>query len=163
MNCKYCKKAVNEATKLYYSGKKLTFCSEECFQSYLESSKEEMARRKVYKLICDIFSIEQLDGKLLSQLKNIRKEGLSYNRIAAVLHYMYEIKCIKVTTPTLFYVKDYIEEAKNYYQEIAEKESRAETLKNKQEEQMRHTTIIKPNYSNTKRKGKVLKIDPSQV
>ena len=72
---------------------------------------------------------------------------------------MYDIQRITIYTPTLYYVPDYIDKAKQYYQSLRERQ--AQTVKAIAEMKTMPTKTVRPNY-NSKRASR-LKIDPSKV
>lgn len=160
MRCATCKKLVNEKQMIVYSGMGICFCSQACYTSFLSKEKEKEDRNFLYKEICRIFGISKLDEKLFAQVKRLKEnEKLTYKNIAAVLHYMYDIQRLTIYSPTLYYVPDYIDKAKQYYQSL--KERQAQTVKAIAEMKALPTKTVRPNYNN-KRVSR-LKIDPSKV
>lgn len=160
MRCAMCKKLVDEKQMIVYNGKDICFCNQTCYTSFLSKEKEKEDHDFLYKEICRIFGINKLDEKLFAQIKRLKeKNGLSYKNITAVLHYMYDIQHLTIYTPTLYYVPDYIDKAKQYYQSLRERQ--AKTVKAIAEMKTMPTKTVRPNYNN-KRVSR-LKIDPSKV
>lgn len=161
MLCRICKKEIPPDSGYYY-GTSEGCCSSKCFGSFLESQKKQEQRDQLYELIQRIFYTTEIPTKIFIQAERIKKDyNLSDNQLRAVLHYMYDIKKISVYGPTLYYVKDYIDEAREYYNEIKEKNQRANALIEKQKEQVIQK-VVKPNYKQKKRKNK-LAVDLDEV
>lgn len=159
--CKVCKKQCAEDKVFYYSGLDVCCCSEDCFTSFLSKEKEKEDRNFCYSTISRIFGVRPLTPKLLAEVKRAReREGLTYKNLASTLHYMYEIKHLPIYSPTLYYVPQHIEAAKEYFLSIQRKEEQAAALIKKDKE--RNSSIVKPNYKTNKRKTG-LKINPEDV
>ena len=73
---------------------------------------------------------------------------------------MYEVKHLPIYSPTLYYVPQYIEAAKEYFLTNQHREEKAAELIKKDKE--RNSSIVKPNYKTNKRKTG-LKINPEDV
>ena len=160
MRCATCKLAVNETRKIVYSGKNICFCSQTCYASFLSKEKENEDRNFLYKTICRVFGITTMDAKLYAQVKKLKeKDNLSYKNITAILHYMYDIRNMTVYSPTLYYVPEHIEEAKEYYLNLRAREAR--TAQAIAETKALPTKVVRPNYGGTRTSK--LKIDPSMV
>ena len=161
MRCVTCKKTLKEDAMFVYNGRGIASCSSECFASFLSAEKEKEDRNFLYKEICRIFNIPEMNGKLYAEVKRtMETHKLTYKNLAAVLHYMYDIAGMKKYSPTLFYVPQYIARAKNYYQQIREREVTAVEAIKKNEN--RTNKIVKPNYNGKTRK-QGLKINPEDV
>lgn len=161
LKCKTCGKICSNDAVIAYNGKDVYFCSESCFTSFLRKEKEQEDRNFCYATISRIFGVRPLTPKLFAEVKRTcENEGLTYKNLAAILHYMYEVKQIAIHSPTLYYVPQYIQEAKEYYQKIALREKQAAILIQKDKE--RNISIVKPNYKTNKRKTG-LKINPEDV
>lgn len=160
MRCETCKKVVNEQSMIVYNGKGICFCSQTCYTSFLLKEKEKEDRNFLYKEICRIFGIGQMTDKLYVQVKRLKEnEKLTYKNITAVLHYMYDIQKMTVYSPTLFYVPEYVDKAKQYYQSLKEREQKA--MKAIAEMRALPQRTVRPNY-NGKRNSR-LRIDPNEV
>lgn len=82
----------------------------------------------------------------------------------AILHYLYEIKKIRIYSPTLYYVSMYADEAKEYYLNIKVNEKKAEeSITRIKTNKPITNTIIKPNYHKSSVRKSKLKIDPNLV
>ena len=151
IRCKTCKKQIDCSEEMiYYNGKDSYFCSSTCFTSFLSAEVEKEKRNKLYKQICLIFNIPAMTPKLFTEVKRVcEKEGLTYHNLSLVLHYMYDIKKIPIYGPTLYYVNQYVEEAKRYYANLKEKQNRAKEMIEKNNSTQ--SKIIKPNYKNNRR------------
>ena len=159
LRCKTCRKQCSENTVITHNG--LYFCCEECFTSFLIKEKEQEDRNYCYATISRIFGVRPLTPKLFAEVKRTcENEKLTYKNLAAVLHYMYEVKQIPIYSPTLFYVPQYVEEAKEYYKTIQTRIDQAEELIKKDKE--RNSVVVKPNYKNNKRTLGI-KINPEDV
>lgn len=159
IRCKVCRKQCEENTLVAYNEQH--FCGAECFTSFLRKEKEQEDRNFCYAAISRIFGVRPLTPKLFAEVKRTcENEKLTYKNLAAVLHYMYEVKQIPIYSPTLFYVPQYVEEAKEYYQKIALREKQAAALIQKDKE--RNSVVVKPNYKNNKRTLGI-KINPDDV
>ena len=159
--CKVCSKQCTEETVYSYSGLDVYCCSEQCFTSFLVKEKEKEDRNFCYATISRIFGVKPLTAKLLTEVKRVREnEGLSYKNLAAILHYMYDIKHVPIYSPTLYYVPQHIEAAKEYFLTNKKREEQAAELIKKDKE--RNSSIVKPNYKTNKRKTG-LKINPEDV
>lgn len=160
MKCATCKKIVNEKEMIVYNGKDVYFCSKTCYTSFLSKEKEKEDRNFLYKEICRIFGIGQMTDKLYAQVKRLKEnEKLTYKNISAILHYMYDVQHLTVYSPTLYYVPEYIDKAKQYYQSLKEREQK--TIKAIAEMKAMPQKVVRPNY-NGKRNSR-LKIDPNEV
>ena len=161
MRCVTCKKLIEGENFIVYNGKGVASCSAACFASFLSTEKEKEDRNYLYKTICRIFYIKEMNGKLYAEVKRTKEEhNLTYKNMAAILHYMYDIKGVKVYSPTLFYLPQYIDEAKEYYLTLHRREEQAaEAIKKNSNLPSR---IIKPNYNGKTRKTG-LKINPEDV
>ena len=159
--CKVCGKQCTEETVYAYTGLDVYCCSEQCFTSFLVKEKEKEDRNFCYATISRIFGVKPLNGKLLAEVKRVREnEGLTYKNLAAILHYMYDIKHVPIYSPTLYYVPQHIEAAKEYFLANKKREEQAADLIMKDKE--RNSSIVKPNYKTNKRKTG-LKINPEDV
>lgn len=160
LRCKVCKKQCAENNMFVY-GLDVYCCSEQCFTSFLNGEKEKEDRNFCYSAISRIFGVRPLTPKLFAEVKRLHEnEKLSYRNIASVLHYMYEIKHLPIYSPTLYYVPQYIESAKEYFLSLKQKEAQSAALIKKNKE--RNSSIVKPNYKINKRKTG-LKINPEDV
>ena len=161
MRCVTCKKLIEGENFIVYNGKGVASCSAACFASFLSAEKEKEDRNYLYKTICRIFYIKEMTGKLYAEVKRTKEEhNLTYKNMAAILHYMYDIKGVKVYSPTLFYLPQYINEARDYYLTLHRREEQAvEAIKKNSN---LPTRIIKPNYNGKTRKTG-LKINPEDV
>lgn len=161
MRCVTCKKLIEGENFIVYNGKGVASCSTACFASFLSAEKEKEDRNYLYKTICRIFYIKEMTGKLYAEVKRTKEEhNLTYKNMAAILHYMYDIKGVKVYSPTLFYLPQYINEARDYYLTLHRREEQAaEAIKKNSN---LPTRIIKPNYNGKTRKTG-LKINPEDV
>lgn len=160
LRCKVCKKQCAENSMFVY-GLDVYCCSEQCFTSFLNGEKEKEDRNFCYSAISRIFGVRPLTPKLFAEVKRLHEnEKLSYRNIASVLHYMYEIKHLPIYSPTLYYVPQYIESAKEYFLSLKQKEAQSAALIKKNKE--RNSSIVKPNYKINKRKTG-LKINPEDV
>ena len=114
---------------IYYAGKNKHFCSADCFEAYLKQQKEIEDNNILQGEIKRIFGLKKLDGRMFQEIKRLH-EGyeLSYNNIALTLHYIYDIKKKAIFSPTLYYVPQFIAEAKNYYKNIEEQEQMAKEM-----------------------------------
>lgn len=161
IKCKVCKKQCNEEKVFVYNGMDVYCCSEECFTSFLNKEKVKEDRNFCYATISRIFGVYPLTAKLLAEVKRTcESENLTYKNLAAILHYMYEIKHLPIYSPTLYYVPQHINAAKEYYLSLKQREEEAEKLIKKDKE--RNSSIVKPNYKTNKRKTG-LKINPEDV
>ena len=159
--CKVCKKQCTEESMYVYNGLDVYCCSEQCFTSFLNGKKEEEDRYYCYATIRRIFGIRPLTPKLFAEVKRTcETEKLSYRNLAAVLHYMYDIKHVPIYSPTLYYVPQHKDAAKEYFLSLKQKEKEAAALIKKDKE--RNSSIVKPNYKTNKRKTG-LKINPEDV
>ena len=159
--CKVCGKQCTEESMFYYSGLDVYCCSERCFTSFLDKEKTKEDRNICYATISRIFGVRPLTPKLLAEVKRTcENEKLSYRNLASTLHYMYEIKHLPIYSPTLYYVPQHIEAAKEYFLSIKKREEQAAELIKKDKE--RNSSIVKPNYKTNKRKTG-LKINPEDV
>ena len=159
--CKVCGKQCIEKSEFYYSGLDVHCCSEQCFTSFLSKEKLKEDRNFCYATISRIFGVKPLTPKLLAEVKRTcEKEQLTYKNLAAILHYMYEIKNIPIYSPTLYYVPHHKDAAKAYFQSLQQKEKESVELIKKDKE--RNSSIVKPNYKTNKRKTG-LKINPEDV
>ena len=103
MRCVTCKKLIEGENFIVYNGKGVASCSAACFASFLSAEKEKEDRNYLYKTICRIFYIKEMTGKLYAEVKRTKEEhNLTYKNMAAILHYMYDIKGVKIYSPTLF-------------------------------------------------------------
>lgn len=160
LRCKVCKKQCAENSMFVY-GLDVYCCSEQCFTSFLNGEKEKEDRNFCYSAISRIFGVRPLTPKLFAEVKRLHEnEKLSYRNIASVLHYMYEIKHLPIYSPTLYYVPQYIESAKEYFLSLKQKEAQSAALIKKNKE--RNSSIVKPNYKINKRKTG-LKVNPEDV
>ena len=160
LRCKVCKKQCAENSMFVY-GLDVYCCSERCFTSFLNGEKEKEDRNFCYSAISRIFGVRPLTPKLFAEVKRLHEnEKLSYRNIASVLHYMYEIKHLPIYSPTLYYVPQYIESAKEYFLSLKQKEAQSAALIKKNKE--RNSSIVKPNYKINKRKTG-LKVNPEDV
>ena len=190
MRCVTCKKLIEGENFIVYNGKGVASCSAACFASFLSAEKEKEDRNYLYKTICRIFYIKEMTGKLYAEVKRTivedcydkdisfsekrcdcdcpftevkrtkEEHNLTYKNMAAILHYMYDIKGVKVYSPTLFYLPQYIDEARDYYFTLHRREEQAaEAIKKNSNLPSR---IIKPNYNGKTRKTG-LKINPEDV
>ena len=160
LRCKVCKKQCAENSMFVY-GLDVYCCSEQCFTSFLNGEKEKEDRNFCYSAISRIFGVYPLTAKLLAEVKRTcESENLTYKNLAAILHYMYEIKHLPIYSPTLYYVPQYIESAKEYFLSLKQKEAQSAALIKKNKE--RNSSIVKPNYKTNKRKTG-LKINPEDV
>lgn len=158
--CKVCKKQCAENSMFVY-GPDVYCCSEQCFTSFLNGEKEKEDRNFCYAAISRIFGLRPLTPKLFAEVKRLREnEKLTYRNIASVLHYMYEIKHLPIYSPTLYYVPQHIEAAREYFLSLKQKEKDAAALIKKDRE--RNSSIVKPNYKLNQRKIG-LKINPEDV
>ena len=73
---------------------------------------------------------------------------------------MYDIKHVPIYSPTLYYVPQHKDAAKEYFLSLKQKEKEAAALIKKDKE--RNISIVKPNYKTNKRKTG-LKINPEDV
>ena len=161
MRCHSCKKIItDEKMKIYYNGTHKVFCGKDCCIAFLNTEKQKTDRSCLYKTICRVFSLPTISKKLIMEAERLKNDGITYKNLAAVLHYMYEVKKMWIGSPTLYYVKDNLEEARLYYQNISEKEKQVERVKQMLENQPKQVNIIKPNYN--KRKSGI-KVNPSEV
>ena len=160
-SCATCKRMISDQdNKIVYNGIGSEFCSDSCFASFLVAKKKQEDLDALYKTIKRIFNISKVENKIFLQIDQLCKnEGLTYKSINATLHYMYDIEGRPVYSPTLYYVKDYIEPAKKYYQELKEREARA--IVDIEKAKPLPTQIVRPNYNKKRSSG--LKIDPSMV
>lgn len=161
MRCHSCKNAVNEQTKIYYNGTRKVFCCKECCLKYCFAEKQKAERNALYKTICRVFNLPTISKKLIMEAERLKNEGVTYKNLSATLHYMYDVKKIWIGSPTLYYVKENLEEARKYYQTLEEKEQQVERIKNMLANQPKQNNIIKPTYNN-KRNSRI-KINPSEV
>ena len=133
--CKVCGKQCTEETVYAYTGLDVYCCSEQCFTSFLVKEKEKEDRNFCYATISRIFGVKPLNGKLLAEVKRVREnEGLTYKNLAAILHYMYDIKHVPIYSPTLYYVPQHIEAAKEYFLANKKREEQAAELIKKDKE-----------------------------
>ena len=162
MRCETCKKLVDSQRMIVYNGKNVSFCSQTCYTSFLYLEKEKEDRNFLYKEICRIFGIGKMTDKLYSQVKRLKEnEKLTYKNIANILHYMYDIKQMPIYSPTLYYVPEHKDSAKEYYHNLKKRELQAAKAIAAAKEQELPTRTVKPNYKNKRSSG--LKIDPSMV
>jgi YHS domain-containing protein len=162
MRCETCKKIVDKSKMIVYSGKNVCFCSQTCYTSFLSLEKEKEDRNFLYKDICRIFGIGQMTEKLYSQVKRLKdNEKLSYKNIRAVLHYMYDIQGMPIYSPTLYYVPENVERAKEYYLAVKVREQKAIQDIAQAKEIQTAAKVIIPNYN--KKRASRLKIDPNMV
>ena len=162
IRCKICRQECNPDNLIYYNGKDVYFCSEQCFTSFLITEKEQEQRKELYGQICRIFNIREITPKLYSEVKRVKERlNLTYHNLSLVLHYMYDIKQIPIYSPTLFYVEQYVEEAKAYYKDIKLRQDRIMATIQKATT-INKSKIIKPNYKSGK-KNTGLKINPEEV
>ena len=160
--CKVCGKACVEDTMMFYSGLDIACCSERCFTSFLNKEKEKEDRNFCYATISRIFGLKPLTPKMFAEVKRTcETENLTYKNLAAILHYMYEIKNLPIYSPTLYYVPQHIDAAKAYYRERKEKELTAAALIKKDKE--RNVSVVKPNYKVNNKRKTGLKINPEDV
>lgn len=160
--CIYCKKVIQGAEKIVYNGLNESFCSLHCFLKHLEKEKERNEYNFLYKTICRIFHLNQVTPKLFAEIKRLKEnEHLTYKQISAILHYMYDIKELTIYSPTLYYVTQYIEDSKNYYNTIKLRELQAK--KSIEENSKLPTRIIKPNYNYKNKRNNGLKINPDNI
>ena len=158
--CKVCKKQCAEET-FVYSGFEAHFCSEQCFTSFLNEEKIKEDRNYCYATVSRIFGVRPLTPKLLTEIKRVcESENLTYRNLASTLHYMYEVKHLPIYSPTLYYVPQHKDAAREYYLSLKRKELEAIALIKKDKE--RNSSIVKPNYKTNKRKTG-LKINPNDV
>lgn len=161
IRCKVCGKQCAEDKLYYYNGLDVYCCSEQCFTSFLSKEKDKEDRNFCYATISRIFGVKPLNAKLMTEVKRAReRDGLSYKNLAATLHYMYEIKHLPIYSPTLYYVPQHVEAAKEYFLSLKKKEEESVELIKKDKE--RNSSIVKPNYKTNKRKTG-LKINPEDV
>ena len=159
--CKVCNKQCAEESMYVYNGLDVYCCSEQCFTSFLDGEKKKEDRNYCYATISRIFGVKPLTPKLLAEVKRTcENENLTYRNLAAVLHYMYDIKHVPIYSPTLYYVPQHKDAAKEYFLSLKQKEKEAEALIKKDKE--RNSSIVKPNYKTNKRKTG-LKINPEDV
>ena len=159
--CKVCKKQCTEESMYVYNGLDVCCCSEQCFTSFLNGKKEEEDRNYCYATISRIFGVKPLTPKLFAEVeRTCENEKLSYRNLAADLHYMYDIKHVPIYSPTLYYVPQHKDAAKEYFLSLKQKEKEAAALIKKDKE--RNSSIVKPNYKTNKRKTG-LKINPEDV
>lgn len=159
--CKVCGKQCVDNEMFVYNGMNIYCCSQQCFTAFLNKEKVKEDRNFCYATISRLFGVRPLTPKLLTEVKRTcEKEELSYKQLAAILHYMYEIKNIPIYSPTLYYVPQYKEAAKQYYLEIQQRKNAAAAIIKKDKE--RKSSIVKPNYKTNKRKTG-LKINPEDV
>lgn len=160
IRCKVCNKECTAENMATY-GPDVYCCSYECFTSFLRKEKEQEDRKFCYSTISSIFGVRPLTPKLLAEVKRVcENEHLTYRNLAAVLHYMYEVKHLPIYSPTLYYVPQHIEAAKEYFLTNQRREEKAAELIKKDKE--RNSSIVKPNYKINKRKTG-LKINPEDV
>lgn len=160
--CENCKKQFEDNQGFFYNGRNVQFCSSDCFTSFLSEEKEREARDLLYETICRIFGLASVTKKLYAEVKRLKDEdGIPYKVISATLHYIYDIKKKKIYSPTLYYVPEHVDEARQYYQSIGEKRREAERIKSIEDHRKSKVKIAIPNYKVKRNSG--LKIDPSKV
>lgn len=129
IGCGVCGKACSDNTLYCYSGLNKYFCSEACFTSFLKKEKEKEVRNECYATVSRIFNDYPLSQKMLAEIKRVCENcHLSYHQLSCVLHYMYDIKKMPIYNPTLYYVPQNVDEARQYYWDLAEKRQKAAEL-----------------------------------
>lgn len=149
IRCEVCGKNCSSETLYYYSGLNTYCCSEACFTSFLKKQEEKEVRNECYAIVSRVFNSYPLSAKLLAEIKRMCENyDLSYRQLTCVIHYMYDIKKMPIYSPTLYYVPQNISEARQYYQELAQRKREAAALieeaKKKESEPIK---VIIPNYN----------------
>lgn len=161
MRCVVCRKeCAADSYYYYFSGKDVCCCSEQCFTSFLVSQKKKEEKIFLYETLYRIFGTRNLPTKIYVEVeKLVKNEEYSYKNLTATAHYLYDIKNIPIYSPTLFYIKENFQEAKEYYQKLEEKNQKAEELLSKQESGKGR--FILPNYTKKRKAG--LRVNPEDV
>lgn len=154
--CAMCKKAIiQENSKIYYNGIDAWLCSNDCFTEYIKKQKTLEDKNAVLATLHRVFNYDgQFETKIFVEIERACKEyNLSYQQLNKVLHYMYDIQCIPVYRPTLYYVKDHVYAAQKYYQSIKKREEDIKRMKMAQ--QTAPVARCQPTHTN-KRRTKLL-------
>lgn len=128
MICDGCRKVYLDDC-VYYAGKNKHFCSAACFEAYLKKQKDIEDNHRLQGEIKRIFGLKKLDARMYQEISRLHESyNLSYNNIILILHYIYDIKKKYVFSPTLYYVPQFINEAKEYYKSIERQEQMAKEM-----------------------------------
>lgn len=133
MKCEVCKKDCQADESAHYNGVGIQCCSPACWITYVNSQAKKESKDRLDKLLHTVFNYPQpFDSVFYMQMEKICKEhGLSYGQLQKVIYYMYVIKHVPVYRPTLYYVKDYIQPAQKYYNELETKRKEYELYQQK--------------------------------
>lgn len=153
MRCVVCKKECVPDKYYSFSGAKDVYCcSEQCFTSFLASRKTQEEKNKFYEMLYRIFGTRNLPTKIYVEVERLRKEGYGYKKLTATAHYLYDIKQIPIYSPTVFYIKEGLFEAQEYYKAQEAKDEKNKKILAKKKEPAPKRQMI-PNYQEKKRNG----------
>lgn len=135
-------------------------CSPKCMEEYIETKKKKEDGSFLFREICRIYHLSEPTPRMFAEMKRLREnEGLSDNNIVSVLHYIYDVKCCENPSyPSMYMVPQYVEEAKQYYMKLKQKE-----LSKKQTAAPVAMRELKPNYAGATTKKKVTTLNPDDV
>ena len=155
--CAQCKKRLDN-DYIYYEKTAKKLCSMECMSLFLQSEKEKEDRYKLEKTICRVFNVSEISTRIRKDIKNLtEKEGLAYSQISAILHYIYDIEGKITYTDSLYYVPQYKDKARAFYNDLKEKAAQAERMK----EETLEKRVVKPVVNSAKRRNTLF--DPNKI
>ena len=156
--CAQCKKRLGNNDYIYYEKTAKKLCSQECMSLFLLTEKEKEDRYNLEKTICRLFNLTEVSMRIRRDIKNLtEKENLTFSQIGAILHYIYEVECKITYTDSLFYVSQYKDKAKAYYNENKQRKAQAEKMNVEGTEKR----IVKPVVKSTKRRNSLF--DPNNI
>lgn len=163
MVCRECGQTIPKESNTYFCVEPLNIylCSEQCMRKHAEKEKEKEARNRMFRIICRLFSVTKPTPQMWGEIKRFReKNKLSYAKIAAILHYIYDVKGKIPYGKSLYLVPEYADAAEEYYQSMKTNNLRQLEL---MEQQPTKTRKINFDYSTLNRKVGLKQINPDDV